>query len=72
MATEFNPKKALTEEIAGLVDVCQTLSVRLLHARDEFARAEMEFNTLTKLKGFADMELQRKRDVLAELNAQTA
>ena len=57
--TEFNPIKALKEEIQGLGDV-----------RKKMAEAEAEHGAVTKLLGFADAELARKREVLRQLEEQ--
>lgn len=67
MATEFNPKKALIEEIGGLSDVCNTIGVQLRRAQEDHANAELKFNALVKINGFALAELARKREVLADL-----
>lgn len=65
--TPFDPKKALREEIAGLLDIRGTLLARERQAATKLGEAEAEHGTLSKLRGFADAELARKRAVLQAL-----
>ena len=68
--TQFDPKKALSEEIAGLSDVVKVLTVQRRSVEDRMTQAEAEMNALLKLESFAVAERQRKQKVLAELIAQ--
>lgn len=65
--TEFDPIKALREEISGLADVRTTIRNLQVSAEGKMGRAEAEYNAVTKLVGFADAELARKREVLRGL-----
>ena len=66
---DFDPIKAIREEISGLADVQKSLRARERIAEETIGRAESELNDLRKLRGFADIELQRKREVLRALEA---
>jgi hypothetical protein len=70
MTTEFDPKKALSEEIAGLSDVVKVLIVQRRAVEERMTMAEAEMNALMKLEAFAQGERQRKMRVLADLVAQ--
>lgn len=65
--TQFDPKKALQEEIAGLGDIIKTLSSRRVAAEERMTQAETELNALMKLAEFAVGERDRKLLVLREL-----
>ena len=65
--TPFNPKKSLMEEIEGLRGVRTAVINQQRRAREDFGRAETELYTATKLKGFVDAEIERKTQVLREL-----
>lgn len=66
----FEPIKALREEIAGLVDVRLVLTKRERNLAAQYGELEVELNNVIKLRGFADAELARKRDVLRQLEEQ--
>jgi hypothetical protein len=62
---EFDVKKALREEIDGLQGVRSAIIVRQRRAQEKMGEAEIEYNAVTKLRGFAELEIERKRNVLA-------
>lgn len=64
---EFDPIKALREEISGVLDVRATLTSEERRAQEELGRAEVQYNAVVKLRGFVDAEIARKRAVLREL-----
>ena len=68
--TQFDPKKAVSEEIAGLSDVIKVLTVQRRGIEDRMSRDEAEMNALLKLEAFAVGERQRKQKVLEDLIAQ--
>ena len=67
--SDFDPIRALKEEITGLVDVAKTLSVRERALEQKLGETEAEHNAVKKLAGFAKSELDRKRAVLEQLIA---
>ncbi len=69
--TEFNPIKALREEIQGLGDVRATILHSARQAERKMVEAEAEHGAVAKLLGFADAELARKRAVLRQLEEAT-
>lgn len=69
--SEFDPSKALREEISGLIDIRATLLRREREVETRFGELEVELNTLKKLRGFADVELDLKRTTLKQLEDKT-
>lgn len=69
---EFDGVKALKEEIQGLVDTRVVLVKRERQLAQQFGELEVEYNSLVKLRGFADAELERKRRVLKQLEEANA
>jgi hypothetical protein len=67
MPTEFDPIKALQEELAGLVTVAASIKRREMAAEEAMARAEIELNDVRKVSGYLKIEMDRKRIVLREL-----
>jgi hypothetical protein len=67
----FEPIKALREEIEGLAGVRAAILVTERRAQERLGEAEVEYNMAVKLRGFADAELARKRQVLKDLEEQT-
>ena len=65
--TTFDPVKAIKEEITGLVEVKTTLVNRERELTAKYGELEVELNAVTKLRGFADAEIERKRTVLKQL-----
>jgi hypothetical protein len=70
--TEFDPIKALNEEITALVDVQKSMAARNRVAEEAMAKAETELNDLRKVKAIVDIEIDRKRSVLRELQDEKA
>lgn len=70
MSTEFNPIKALGEEIAGLLEITKVLTIRRRKAEEAMAQAESELDAVLKLEGFANGEIARKQKVLDDLTEQ--
>jgi len=67
--SQFDPVKALREEIQGLADIKNTLAHRERSLTKAYTELEVDLSTVQKLRGFADAELARKREVLAQLEA---
>lgn len=65
--TDFDQARAIREEIVSLTEVKKVLGIRKRELEQRYAEVEVEFNTVSKLEGFASAELDRKRKVLAEL-----
>jgi hypothetical protein len=65
--SDFDPIKALQEEITGLVSVSSSIAARSRVAEEAMSKAEQELNDVRKVLGYVQIELQRKRTVLAEL-----
>lgn len=65
--TDFDEAKALREEISGVADIISTLSIRKRGLEQKLTETEAEFNSLSKLEGFAKGELERKQKVLHRL-----
>ena len=64
---EFDDKRALREEIQGMNDVRNTLMVQERKAEEQLGLAEAQLNALRKLRGFLDIEMNRKREILSDL-----
>jgi hypothetical protein len=45
--------------------VRSAIIVRQRRAQEKMGEAEIEYNAVTKLRGFAELEIERKRNVLA-------
>lgn len=67
MNAPFDPIKALREEIKSLAEVRVTLLHRERSLAARHGELEVEMNSVMKLRGFADTELDRKRAVLKQL-----
>lgn len=65
--TDFDPVKALREEIMGLTEIKASLSRREKNLQMQYTELEIELNSVTLLRGFADQEIERKRKVLKAL-----
>ena len=64
---EFDPVRALKEEITSLGEISTALSRRLIKIEKEYTEAEVEMNSVAKLRGFALAELDRKREALRKM-----
>lgn len=70
--TDFNPIKALSEEIAGLSNILTTLSAETRFAEMRAAEATQHYDSLVKLEAYTKGELARKRQVLYQLQAEAS
>lgn len=66
--TPFDAMRAAREEIQGLTEIRLQLVAQKRRAEDKITIAENELTTATKLLGFCDAELERKRQRLMELS----
>jgi len=65
--TEFDPIKALREELAGLASV-QTVVTRCENAAEEaMGLAEVELNAIRKICGFVRIAIEERRTKLRQL-----
>ena len=67
MASEFDPIKAATEQLAGLLDVHKVLIARCRDAEMRYVEAEAEHNQLLKLEAFVRDLTQKARTQLEQL-----
>lgn len=65
--SDFDQIKALKEEIEGLIAVRTSIIKRFNQLSIQYGELEVELHSVTKLRGFADAELDRKRKVLQQL-----
>jgi hypothetical protein len=63
----FDPIKALREEIEGVSNILTTLTAETVKAEMVAAEATQHYDSMVKLRAFAQQELVRKRQVLAQL-----
>jgi hypothetical protein len=70
MAGEFDPIKAIGEELAGLASVDQAFKRRISYAEAKLGEAEAELKNLRQIYGYLQAEMARKREVQAQLRAQ--
>ena len=56
MTADFDPLKAVKEEIAGLSEVLRSISARERVAEEAIGRAEKELNDIRKIAGFVRIE----------------
>ncbi len=66
---QFDQIRALREEIEGVANVLKNLTAETRRAEMVAAEAAVHYDNMVKFKAFADQELQRKRKVLAQLEA---
>jgi hypothetical protein len=64
---EFNPIKALSEEIAGISNILTTLSAETRSAEMKAAEATQHHDSLVKLEAYTKGELALKRQALYKL-----
>lgn len=67
MTTQFDPKKALVEEIQGLNEVKRAYDKIVVRFEREMAEAEVSLNASLQVAGFVKAEIERKRSVLREI-----
>lgn len=63
----FELKKALVEELEGLMEVSKSIQRTLTQAQQKMSEAEVALNDATKIKGYLNIEIDRKREVLREI-----
>ena len=68
--SEFDPIKALLDEIAGLNNILKTTTVEVRAAEMKAAEAAQHYDNMVKIEAFARGELVRKRRVLEQLRAE--
>lgn len=64
--SEFDSKRALREEIEGLSNILTTIGAQASQAEMRAGEAAQQFDSLLKLKAYAQSEVARKRKVLQE------
>lgn len=67
MATDFDPVKAIREELMSLNDIERTLRRQEQHWETAISEAETVLNDVRKLRGFATMQLTAARAKLLKL-----
>ena len=70
MTGEFDAKRALGEEIQGMSNILTTLVVETRQAEMRASEAAQHYDSMVKLKAYAEQELVRKRTVLKALQEQ--
>jgi hypothetical protein len=68
--SEFDPEKALREEIQGLSDVLKTITVQVNHAERKAGEEQDHLDSMLKLQAFTKGEVARKMNVLRALQEQ--
>ncbi len=63
---DFNLIKALREEINGLEEVKKILLLQERRAEAKLGEAENELNAARKVRGYLDIEIDRKRAVVLQ------
>ena len=63
----MDPIKAMREELQGLAEVNAALRKMVDHATDRIGQAEIELNAVLKIKGYLQIEIERKREILMSL-----
>jgi hypothetical protein len=70
--TEFDPIRALREEIAGLADVHKVITANKNESESELAEAEARHNAFLKMAAFMSSLLEQLRARLKALEADAA
>jgi hypothetical protein len=65
--TDFDPAKALREELAGLADVMSAIRKRERTCESQIAMAESELNAIRKIVGFVRIEIEKRREQIHKL-----
>lgn len=65
--SDFDPIRAIKEELSGLIEIKTALVKQERNLQFKYGELEVELNSVTLLRGFADAELDRKRKVLKML-----
>lgn len=67
--TDFDAAKALKEQIAALLEIRTSMLRRERQLQIQYGEVEVEYHSVVKLRGFADMELEKAREALKALEA---
>lgn len=67
MTTQFDPKKALVEELEGLQTVRKNIQHLIRDAEQKVSEAEIQLNAARSTEGFLRLEIERKQAVLREI-----
>lgn len=70
--SDFDLEKSLREEISGLADIHLSINRQASNLEKQVAELEVARDAIKKLAGYAAIELDRKRKVLADLLARAA
>jgi hypothetical protein len=65
--TDFDPLKAIREELAGLADVEKTIKQRERACEEAISAAEGELNAVRKLRGYVRIQIDEVRERLKKL-----
>jgi orotate phosphoribosyltransferase len=65
--TEFDPIKALREELAGLASVQAVITKSENAAEEAMGLAEVELNAIRKISGFVRIAIEERRARLRQL-----
>jgi chromosome segregation ATPase len=68
--TDFDPIKAAREELSGLHDVLTAMRRGENQAEQAMARAESDLNAIRKLRGYAQLEIERLQARIASMEAE--
>lgn len=68
--SDFDKKRALREEIAGINEVVGAMGVVERRAEEAIGRAESELNAVRKLVGFAKIIREDKMSEMARIEAE--
>lgn len=64
IVSNFDPLRAVREELAGLAEIEATMGRREMVEEERIADAEAQLNAIRKLRGYARIEIARKREEL--------
>jgi hypothetical protein len=70
MSTDFDVKKALAEEINGLLIVKKDIQHLVRSAQQKLGEAELQLNAAKSTEGYLQIELERKQNILRQIIAQ--
>ncbi len=68
--TQFDPIKAAREELVGLADVLKVMRRGENEAEQAMSRAESDLNAIRKLRGYAQLEIERLQSKIAAMEAE--
>lgn len=67
MATDFEPARAIRDELRSLADLDRTISNRETTCEAQLTQAEVELNALRKIRGFVKIQMEKARAKLYRL-----